>query len=362
MSRAIEVDTKTFFRFWLVIAAIIVGGLFLWRARTGLIIVFVALFLAVAINPLAKKIDRIDKSHERRTLTVVLAVSLVLGVIGTVIAVAGPMVVGETTKFLSQAPETVQQGFASFGGANQVGEMFGIEDFSEQVVEMVKKFTSNFLSDISGIVVSSVSAIAGLLTSAVLVIVLTILFLTQGPGLLESFWKKVEKRDSETGKVLKRVVTKIADVVAKYVTGQVMVAAIDGCVVGLTIFIMSLIFGFSSGFAIPMALISMVFILVPMFGAILACAIITLLLLFQSPAAGISFLVFYVIYQQVENNIIAPKIQGNTLQLPTLAILIAMTIGMYMFGLLGVIVSIPIAGVIKVLVDEYPNLRKLRSS
>ena len=360
MSRAIEVDTKTFFRFWLVIAVIIIAGMFLWRARTGLIIVFVALFLAVAINPLAKKLDQIDKTHERRTLTVVLAVLLVLGVFGTTLAVAGPMIVSETGKFLTQAPETLQSGFSRFEGINHFGQLIGIENFSGQIVETVKGFTSSLLTDASGIVMSSVSAIASLVTSVILTIVLTILFLTQGPGLLERFWKRVERHHSESGKVLERIVTKIADVIAKYVTGQVIVAVIDGCVVGVTVFIMSLIFGFSSGLAIPMALISMVFILVPMFGAIIACAIISILLFFQTPVAGVSFLVFYVIYQQIENNIIAPKIQGSTLNLPTLVILVAMTIGMYMFGLLGVIISIPIAGVIKVLVDEYPNLRKLR--
>lgn len=360
MSRAIEVDTKTFFRFWIVIAIILIGGLFLWRAKTGLLIVGIALFLAVAINPLAKKIDRIDKAHERRTLTVVLAVLLVLGVIGTVLAVAGPLIVGETTKFLAQAPETLQEGFSNLEAVNRIGNLIGVDNVSEQIVEMVKGFTNSFLADLSNIVVSSVSTVASLLTGAILVIVLTILFLTQGPGLLEAFWKRVEHHNSEAGKVLKRVVTKIADVIAKYVTGQVTVAIIDGIVVGMTVFILSLIFGFSSGLAVPMALISMVFILVPMFGAIIACAIISLLIFFQNPVAGISFLIFYVIYQQIENNVISPKIQGNTLKLPTLIILVAMMIGMYMFGFLGVVISIPIAGVIKVLIDEYPNLRKLR--
>ena len=69
------------------------------------------------------------------------------------------------------------------------------------------------------------------------------------------------------------------------------------------------------------------------------------------------FMVVYIIYAQIENNAIAPKIQGNALDLPAVVILCAITIGMYMFGLLGAIIAIPIAGCIKVLVDEYPNIR-----
>ena len=57
---------------------------------------------------------------------------------------------------------------------------------------------------------------------------------------------------------------------------------------------------------------------------------------------------------------IAPKVQGTALKLPPIAILIAITIGTYMFGLIGAIIAIPIAGCIKVLIDEYPKIRELR--
>ena len=83
----------------------------------------------------------------------------------------------------------------------------------------------------------------------------------------------------------------------------------------------------------------------------------TLILLFNSPVAAIIFAVVYIIYAQIENNIIAPKIQGSALNLPAVAILVAIVIGMYMFGLLGAIIAVPIAGCIRVLIDEYPNIR-----
>ena len=64
-------------------------------------------------------------------------------------------------------------------------------------------------------------------------------------------------------------------------------------------------------------------------------------------------------YLQVENNVISPKIQANSLELPSLVILMAVTIGMYMFGLAGAIISIPVAGIVKVLIDEYPAIKAL---
>lgn len=357
--KSIEVDTKTFFRFWIVIAIILVAAWFLIRAKTGLLLVGLALFLAIAIQPLARKLDNIDKAKERKTLTSILAVAIVVFVVGLVVAVAGPMVVSETGKFLTQAPTTVSRGLDELKGLDNFAAQLGINDFSLQIEGLVKNFSNDILSNLSNVLFSSISTVANILTGTILVVVLTILFLTQGPKILDDFWKTVERNHKESGTVAKRICTKIADVIAKYVTGQIAVGVLDGLVVGIFVFGLSLIFGFSSGLAFPMALISMIFYLVPMFGAFIACALISLLLFFQVPVAGFIFLVFYVVYQQIENNIISPKIQGSSLNLPSLFILISITIGMYMFGLIGAIISIPIAGVIKVLVDEYPNIKKL---
>ena len=60
----VEVDTKTFIRFWLVIAALVIILFFITRAATGLIIVGISIFLAIAISPLARKIDQIDKKKK----------------------------------------------------------------------------------------------------------------------------------------------------------------------------------------------------------------------------------------------------------------------------------------------------------
>ena len=107
-----------------------------------------------------------------------------------------------------------------------------------------------------------------------------------------------------------------------------------------------------------MGLISFTFYLIPMFGPIIGCILISALLLFSSPLAAIIFIIFYIVYQQIENNFIAPKIQGDALNLPTALILTAIVIGMYMFGLVGAIIAIPIAGCIKVILEELPNLRE----
>ena len=113
----------------------------------------------------------------------------------------------------------------------------------------------------------------------------------------------------------------------------------------------------SSSLAIPMGLITMIFYMIPMFGQFIGGTLVTLILASTNPLAGIIFAIVYILYAQIENNLISPKIQGNALNLPAVFILCAVVIGMYMFGLLGAIIAIPIAGCIRILIDEYPNIK-----
>lgn len=359
MSRTIQVDTKTFFRFWIVLVVLAILVFLILQAGVGLIIVGLSAFLAIAIKPFAKKIDKIGKKP-RPALAAVIAVSSVVLIVIAAVAIIGPMVANETVRFVKQAPEMVQDSAGSLEGMNSFFSNLGIDDFSGQVINAVKGFSNDFVKNASSIVVSSIGTVGSILAGAVLTIVLTILFMIQGPGLIDWLRKKIAGKNSNVGKVVTRILSEIANVISKYVTGQVLVGVLDGTIVGLTTFVLSLIFGFSSGFAFPMAMIAMIFYLIPMFGPIISCALISLLLIFQNPIAGGVFLLFYIIYLQIESNVIAPKVQGNSLKLPTLVILASITIGMYAFGLLGAIISIPIAGVIKVIIDEYPNIKALR--
>ena len=70
------------------------------------------------------------------------------------------------------------------------------------------------------------------------------------------------------------------------------------------------------------------------------------------------FIIFFIVYQQIENNYVSPTIQSKKVELSALAVLASVTIGLYVFGLAGGIISIPIAGCIKVLLEEYLSRAK----
>jgi predicted PurR-regulated permease PerM len=138
------------------------------------------------------------------------------------------------------------------------------------------------------------------------------------------------------------------------VTGQLIVSGIGATLAGLVVFILSLIVpNVPSNLALPTVAIAFTLSLIPMFGATISGIIISLLLLLNNVSAGIIFAIYFIVYQQIENNFISPTIQSKKLELSALTVLVSVTIGLYVFGLAGGIISIPIAGCVKILLDDY---------
>lgn len=366
MAKTIETDFRTFIKFWsvpLIIAGII---LFLYKAMTGLIIIGISIFLALALKPLVRKVNELfirwfgrNKKHE--TASVVLAYLIVVAIIGLILGIVGPVVVNETAKFIHNFPETFDKTIGGWEGVNNFGKTIGIENLQKEISTNLDNLSNTMLGFLGSNLVSSVSGVADVMMKVVLSLVLTLLFLLEGPEMMDVMWKSLKAGGNKKSvNVAKKVVSKMANVVSTFASRQVLVAILDGCATATIVFILSLILGFSPGLAIPMGMITMAFYLIPMFGQFIGGTLVTLVLLFSNPIAGLAFAIIYILYSQIENNIISPKIQGNALKLQPVVILCAVTVGMYMFGLLGAIIAIPIAGCIRVLIDEYPNIKAAR--
>lgn len=356
-TKKVDVDTRTFIRFWLVILGMGLLALFIWQARVGLIIVGVAMFLAVAIQPLAARIKRLTKK-EGSSFASVMAYVIIILIIAIIMAVVAPVVVDETVKFMAQLPETFEKTLGGWDGINGFGQTIGIENLQGEVLAGIQSFSADFVGNIGNVLVTGIGAVSQVATAVILILVLTLLFAIEGPGIMKAFWSALEgKRKNSVIRAWQRLTERIGDVIGTYVSRQVLVALLDGCVVMAFVFLLSLICGFSASLAIPMGLIAFVFYLIPMFGQVISCVLIAILLFFSSPVAGVIYLIAYIIYAQIENNVIAPKIQGDALNLPSALILTSIVVGMYMFGLVGAIIAIPIAGCIKVVIEELPNLR-----
>lgn len=360
MSLKIDIDTSTFIRFWLVILGFLFLAFFIGQAWTGLLAVGLAIFLALSIRPLGERINKLflkKGKNDKEKLSYILGFSVVVLVIILVILVIGPVMINETTKFINQIPEMFENVLGGWDGINDFGKTFGIADAKGEILEAVSNSVNGVVQNLGNIL----GSIGNVLGVGAMSIVLTIFFLLEGPELYEALWKKLSGRKKDEKLIeFRKILSRMAGVVSAFMSRQVTIALLDGLVVTFVVFLLSIIFGFSAGLALPIGLISMLFYLIPMFGQFIGCLINTLILLVSNPIAGIIYAILYLVYSQVEGNVIAPKLQGTAMKLPPLIILVSIVIGTYAFGLIGAIIAIPIAGCVKILLEEYPKIKEIR--
>ena len=138
---------------------------------------------------------------------------------------------------------------------------------------------------------------------------------------------------------------------SKFISGQ----CLEACILGLMFFITMTIFG------MPYAMLISVLIaftaLIPMVGAFIGCAVGILLILMVSPLKALIFLIMFLVLQQIEGNLIYPHVVGGSIGLPSIWVLVAITVGGNLMGVAGMIIFIPICSVLYALFRLYVKNR-----
>lgn len=351
MKVRIEIDTSTFVRFWLVVIGFAAAILALYSARTALIIIGVAFFLALALNGPVSRMAR-HLPGRSRTLSTAISFLLIVAFLAVVVFLVIPPIAQQTVKFIEHAPSTLQTVGQQWHGVGDFVAKYHIQHQVDQAIVAMQNDASRWAAGLGQNVLSGVGSALSLSVQALLVLVLTFLMLVEGPAWMKRIWSLYT--DARRLKAHKQLVNRMRGVVSGYVSGQLAVSGIDGVAAGITVFILTRFFHeIPANLALPAIAICFTLSLIPMFGATIAGIIVTLLLAMNSVPAAIIFAIYFVIYQQLENNVISPHIQAKRIELSPLAVLAAVTIGLFVFGIAGGIISIPIAGWVKVLVEYY---------
>ncbi|CAN5384545.1 hypothetical protein BH10PAT4_BH10PAT4_2630 [soil metagenome] len=360
MKTRIEVDTHTFVRFWLVVIGFVLIAAAIFVASFPLLILGISLFLAMALNVPVSKIARRLPGKSRVGATAI-AYLAVVALLGAVIFLVLPPIIQQTAKFAQTVPTIVETATSQSQGARDFIDKYNLQPQVDQALASVKSNATTWAGSIGQNVFASIGSVFTFITASILVLVLTFLMLVEGPMWIKRFWsvytdqKKMEKH--------KEIAGRMYNVFTGYVTGQLTVSTIGATFAGITVFILSLVFpAIPSSLAMPTAAITFVLSLIPMFGATIGGILITLLLAFNALPAAIIYVIYFVVYQQIENNFIAPHIQSKKIELSALAVLSAVTIGLFVFGVPGGIIAIPIAGVSRILIEEYFASRKKRTA
>ena len=353
MKVKIDIDTKTFIRFWIVVIGFLLLGLVIWRAKDALILIFISLFFALALNhPVSKITQALPGSKENRVGATAVAYFLIVALLGLFISFVVPTLVEQTSKFVDNLPSLVEGFSGQYSGLENFADKYNLTSYVEQVAVSLQDSFADLSKNIGGMVFNGVNAIARAIFSVFMVLAMAFLMLIEGPDWLRRLWQSYE--DKEKMKKHRRIANRMYKSVSAYVNGQLLIALVSGVGGAITVVILSLFFAeVPSNLAIPVGVILSIIGLVPMFGATIAGIIAALIIGFNVPFAGIVFGIYFIIYQQIENNIISPMIQAKTNQLSALLVIVAITIGIYAFGILGALISIPAAACAKILFEEY---------
>lgn len=322
------------------VAVIAAGVMLILVARTELILIGLALFLAVGLEPVVSWLVR---HRVPRWVAVTAVVVAALGVLGGFLAAAVPVLVTQASQFAAQAPAYLAspQGHASLIG--RLDQRFHLEQTVTQALhgQGGQSATSGLLS--AGEAVFSGAA------DTLIVAVLAVYFLADMPRVRRTLYR-LAPASRRTRAVL--LGDAISTRVGAYVLGNLLVSLICG--------LATLVFLLITG--VPYAFLLAVFValldLIPVAGSIIGGVVVSLIALSVSVPVGIAAVAFFLAYRFLEDYLLVPKIIGRVVQVPALVTLLAVLLGAALYGVVGALVGIPVAAGGLLLVREvlFPRL------
>jgi predicted PurR-regulated permease PerM len=307
----------------------------------------VGAFFAIALAPVVGWVQtRIFRGRRRSmaTLVVFLVVFLLLAALVTAFAVP---LAQEGTKIAGQLPQLIADARAGRGPVGDLLERTHVLQWVQDNQDRIGSFASGLTSPAAGVL----GGIATGVTGTVTVLVLAYLMVLEGPKVVDG---TINLFPPATGTRIRRVAGDCAKSVTGYLSGNLLISFICGV---LTYAVLKV-----SG--VPFAGLIALFVgiadLVPLVGATIGGLVAVLAGFIHSVPAGIAVLVFFVLYQQLENHLLQPLVFARTVKVNPLTVIIAILIGVELAGILGALLAIPVASIIQVIARDVWDHRRGR--
>ncbi len=312
------------------------------KVSHALILIFIALFLALALNaPVHWISERLPgKRKGSRTVATSISFLIVVVVLAGFLALIVPPAVRQVTTFVRAVPEFIEDLQDQDSAAGRFIRENNLENATNELSENISEVIKNS----GNTAVSTVSTVGSGVVSAITVLVLTFMMLVEGPRWL-NYGKKLLPDDHRNRTVA--ILAEMYQVIRGYVNGQVTLAFIAA------VFILPVMLILHVPYAGALAVIVFLCGLVPMIGHYVGATVVTLVALTVSPLNALLLLAYYVLYQQIENYVVQPRVQANATNMSPLLVFASVIIGVNLAGILGGIVAIPVAGCIRVLLIDY---------
>jgi predicted PurR-regulated permease PerM len=302
------------------------------------VLILIALFLATGLNPAVEALRK--RNLSRSAAVTVIFSSVILFVIFFALVVVPP-VISQGTNLIESGPQLLQD-LMKNETINQLNTQYGLIDTLQERLKSVTSDGTLLISTFGGVIGVGKSVLSGFFT-ALTILVLTLYFITSLPQAVNLGLSLVPaSRRDRVGLLTNAVIARVGS----FVGSQILIAAMAAVFVT----ILSTILGLPSPIAIGMFIL--VAALIPLIGHFIGAGIFTLIALSQSLVIGIIAFVAYVVYVQVENYVVTPRIMKRTLSVPGAVTIIAALIGSSLLGLVGGLLAVPVAASIILILDE----------
>ena len=300
-----------------------------------LVLIVVSLFLAAGLNPAVMFFER--RGLKRTYALIVVIACVIVAVVLFLVAIV-PVITDQVRSITDQAP----------GWFDRLQNNGTVQDLDDEydVIQKARDYVTggDFVGTLFGGALGIGLAVLGALFNAFIILVLTLYFLSSLDTTKTALYRlaPASRRDR-----VSRLGNRIIESVGGYVSGAFIVALCAG--------ITSVVFLFAVGlgkYAVALAFVVAVLDVIPMIGATIGAVVVTAIAFAEDPKTGVICLIFYVIYQQVENYVIYPRVMSKSVDVPGAVTVIAALVGAALLGVVGALLAIPTAAAILMLTRE----------
>ena len=303
--------------------------------------VLIALILALALEP---TITWLQRHKLRRGLAILLVMSVIVGLLGALAATLVPLLVEQVQSLVGSIPTWLDRVRAS--------EELAWANIHLGLLDAVKREIAGAASAAAGSAVAIAATAFYGLAGTLTVIALTVFMLLFGPGLIHATleWVNPEKRAHFV-----ELATRIQKSVGGFVAGSLVIATIGGLVTAVAMIVIGL------PYYVPLGLLMVILGLIPYIGPVIGGVMVTgTAFLAEGSTKAITMIAVFLVYQQIENQLLQPLVQRHTIKMNPLLIALAMLVGTASAGIIGAVLTLPIAGALQVLAQSALSERKRR--
>lgn len=335
-----DISNQTVIRILLIILSFIVGIFLVVTLRQQLLWLGISFFFALALEPPVNWISkRLPK--QSRGLAVFFVVAFTISAVAYLVSLIGPPIVKQFSELITNLPAYYQ---SFINDNNLVSNYLRTVDVPKSL-SVNGQSIANFFASTGGGVSRVFSNVFSSIFAFLSILVFTFFMVLEWPKWHDIVWKY---QDPKKRKRRKALYARMQKTVSGYIGGNLLTSIIAGIVAVIFFAI------FKNPYAIALGFMVAIFDLIPMFGALIAAIIaVSVVLVYGGVSQAIVTAIFFLVYQQIENNILQPYVFSKTVNISPLIAGIAALFGAALAGLIGALVAIPIAASLQILVKDY---------